>query len=264
MKMRFYIFCLGLLFIGNISNAQRLIFPFLKMEGQSNIVVTADFDHPKPCPPEYTNLISNTNLFSLDEQKKIMEVTLKYKNVTTNSGPPSSVFKGFGLRQLKYADSTGTNSKLWIARFTYTNSEDQEEIWSYYGQNIVKFRTEAGDGYDAMFRNNFLITYMEYKDRLPDGLFVFAHDPMYPYADEHCAMWTRFVKGKALGKFIVWQVSPTQDQPDSKITDSTTFKIAAEADFKEPFDFLKYQSIPIETTWTEVPASQTNSVPNSL
>ena len=248
---------------GYISHAQRLIFPFLRLEGQSNIVVTADFDHPKPCPPEYTNLLSNTNLFPLDEQKKIREVTLKYKNVTTNSGPVGSVFKEFGLRQLKYADSTGTNSQLWVACFAYTNSEDQEEIWSYYGQNIVKFRTEAGDGYDAMFRNNFLITYMEYKHGLPDGLFVFAHDPMYSYADEHCAMWTRFIKGKVLGKFIVWQMSPIiYGQAEFKITDSTTFKIAAEADFKEPFDFLKYQSIPIETAWTEVPASQTNSVPN--
>jgi hypothetical protein len=62
-----------------------------------------------------------------------------------------------------------------------------------------------------------------------------------------------------LGKFIVWQMSPTQDQADFKITDSTTFKIAAEADFKEPFDFLKYQSIPIETSWTEVPTNITNS-----
>jgi hypothetical protein len=259
MKIRFYTYCLGLLFIGNISHAQRLIFPFLRLEAQSNIVVMADFDHLKPCPPEYTNLLSNTNLFSLDEQKKIREVTLKYKNVTTNSGPVGSVFKGFGLRQLKYAELTGATNKLWVACFAYTNSEAQEEVLSYYGQNIVKFRTEAGDGYDAMFRNNFLITYMEYKHGLPDGLFVFAHDPMYPYADEHCAMWAHFTSGKVLGKFIVWQMSPTQDQADFKITDSTTFKIAAEADFKEPFDFLKYQSIPIETSWTEVPTNITNS-----
>jgi hypothetical protein len=32
-----------------------------------------------PCPPEYTNMISNTNLFSIAEQKLLADILLTYK-----------------------------------------------------------------------------------------------------------------------------------------------------------------------------------------
>lgn len=213
------------------------------MQSQSNIIVTADFDHPKPCPPEYTNLISNTNLFSPAEQEKLKEITLKYQNVTTNSGPAGSVFKGLELRQEKVETWTNT---FWVACFAYTNSAAQEEIRAYAGPRyiIARFRTQAGDGYDVSVINGSIFAYQEYKNGLLDGLYAVLHDPNHPEETEHCGMWARFVKGKILGKFLTWG----QDN-----------KIVVEADFPEPFDFLKNGSTKLDLAWTEI---TTNSVQN--
>jgi hypothetical protein len=247
MKLKYAIFAMILSCID--SHAEQLIFPLLPIESQSNIIVTADFDHPKLCLPEYTNLISNTNLFSIAEQNKLNEVTLKYQNVTTNSGPAGSVFKGWGLRRTKYPALGVPTNVFWVACFTYTNSDAQEEIRSdAVGYIKVRFRTPTGDGYDVSFVKNALITYQEYKHGMLDGLFVALGliAPSNPKYEEHCGAWARFVNGKILGKFIMWG-------PNNLVGKQVGFQIVAEAEFKEPFDFLKYQSIPIDLAWTEVP-----------
>ncbi len=78
MKQQHLVISLFLFFSGYMaSHAERLIFPFLKPESQSNIIVTANWEHPLPCPSEYTNLISNTNLFTPAEQRLIKEIPLK-------------------------------------------------------------------------------------------------------------------------------------------------------------------------------------------
>jgi len=243
MNLRHLILGLNLLFGACItSQAERMIFPLLTLESQSNIIVTADFDHPKPCPPEYTNLISNTNLFSLAEQKKLKEVTLKYQNVTTNSGPAGSIFKRWGLRQEKVETWTNT---FWVACFAYTNSDNQDEICQNSpGCVVARFRARAGDGYDVSVINGSIFAYQEYKNELLNGLFVVLHDPNNPSDQEHCGMWSRFVKGKILGKFIVWG-------KDGKIQDL--------AEFKEPFDFLKNASTKLDLAWTKTPTNKTNS-----
>jgi hypothetical protein len=247
MKLRHLILGWNLLFLACMtSHAERLIFPFLTLESQSNIIVTADFDHPRPCPPEYTNLISNTNLFSLAEQKKLKEVTLKYQNVTTNSGPAGSVFKGWGLRQEKIETWTNT---FWVACFAYTNSDAQEEIYQTSpGTIVARFRRQAGDGYDVSVINGSIFAYQEYKNRLLDGLYAVLHDPNHPEEKEHCGMWARFAKGKIMGKYLMWG----QDN-----------KIVVEAEFPKPFDFLKYESTKLDLAWTEVPKNTTNSPQDS-
>jgi hypothetical protein len=59
---------------------------------QSNIdVIASGHDDEVPCPPEYTNVISNTNLFTADEQKLLNDITLTYGDETSNSVPPGSV-----------------------------------------------------------------------------------------------------------------------------------------------------------------------------
>jgi hypothetical protein len=215
------------------------------MEGQSNITVLADMDHHIPCQPEYTNLLSNTNLFSIAEQEKIKEVTLKYQNVTTNSGPAGTVFKGWELRRRRYVDLGLPTNTFSVACFSYTNSDAREQIDASGDAKhiIAKFRTPTGDGYDVAIVDNILMSYQEYKNELPDGLFVVVQDPKL----EHCGMWARFTKGKVLGKFIVWQMN-----------DQSGFQIMAEAEFKDPFDFLKYQSIPIDFAWDEVSTNSSN------
>jgi hypothetical protein len=246
MKLRHLILGFNLLFLFCLTaQAERLIFPLLTPESQSNIIVLANFDHPKPCPPEYTNLISNTNLFSPAEQKKLKEVALKYNNISTNCGPAGSVFKGWGLRQEKVETWTNTFK---VACFAYTNSDAQEEIRAYAGNGhlVARFRTQAGDGYDVVFANNALISYQSYNNFLLDGLYVGLElsTPNNPKYDEHCRMWARFSKGKILGEFLSWG-------PDNKIID--------EVEFKEPFDFLKYGSTKLDLAWTEVKTNTTNS-----
>ena len=254
-------FILSLLFFTwKTIRAEQLVFPFLRPEFQSNIVVTADFGHSKPCSEKYTNLFSNTNLFSIQEQMRIAEVAQKYLNVTTNSGPAGTVFKRWGLRQMKYSKLTGETNPFLVACFAYTNFTAQEEIGTRNNSIIAKFRTQNGDGYNVTFKNNFLVTYREFKRGKSDGLFVLAHDPIYPYPDEHCGMWAHFSSGRAVGKFIVWQRSPPHDlieiREEIKVTERTEFRIVAEAEFKEPFNFLKYQSIPIDLSWIDTPTIQ--------
>jgi hypothetical protein len=238
------------------NHGKGLIFPLLTLEAQSNIIVTADANHSRRCPPGYTNLLSNTNLISLAERKKLEEVTLKYKDVTSNSGPVGSVFERWGLRRTKYVELTGATDTFWVACFSYTSSTAQEEIRFRYNSILAKFRTKEGDGYDVVLVSDSIITYQEYKRGALDGLFVALHDSNHPNnEDEHLGMWTRFIKGKVLGKFIIWQRGEQNGDP-------AEYRIGAEAEFKEPFDFLKYQSIPIDFAWTEVPINITNSLQN--
>ena len=240
------------------SHAERLTLPFLASESQSNIIVIANDDHPIPCPLEYTNLLSNTNLFSMADQEQLKKITLKYQNVSTNKGPAGSVFNELGLRRMKqHAGLRVPTNTFWVACFTYTNSDAQEEIKSEFPGDIsTTFRSKTGDGYDAVFANNSLFAYQEYKHGVLDGLFIIGHDPNNPNDKEHCGMWARFTDGKIRGKLIMWEYNNFTDRQSG-------FKIMAEAEFKEPFDFLKYQSITLDLAWETVPAAQTNSVPNS-
>jgi hypothetical protein len=83
----------------------KYIYPSMPVELQDNIAILVGFLDDKPpqhCPPAYINLLSNTNLFSPNEEKQIREVALKYKNVTTNSGPAGTKFKEWGTRQVKW------------------------------------------------------------------------------------------------------------------------------------------------------------------
>src|SRR5205085_1884200 len=67
------------------TNVQRQFIPFLDKESQSNVDVTVCNFNGTPCPPELTNTLSNTNLFTPADVETIMEVFAKYKNITTNS-----------------------------------------------------------------------------------------------------------------------------------------------------------------------------------
>src|SRR5208337_4989301 len=87
-----------LLFAGNLfgqsNQAERLFVPFLDNESQNNVIVAISdtSGSGKTCPIKYTNVLSNTNLFSLEEQTLLRDVFIKYKHVTTNSGPPGTQF----------------------------------------------------------------------------------------------------------------------------------------------------------------------------
>jgi hypothetical protein len=221
----------GTLFAQTNSTPQKTI-PIFDPGSQSNLVVIvncldSECAHPS-CPVEYTNLVSNTNLFSPVEQKLLKEIPLKYKNVTTNSGPPESVLVGL--------DKTNGN---WVAHFQYTNSEAQDEVVFHalpsngklyrvetqaaqderaFGRISAKFRTKVGDGYDVKIARGSVFDFQQIKQNIRDGLVVGLDG-------DYCGNWMRFINGKAVGKWFVW------DRDGNLII---------EVEFKKPFDFDKY------------------------
>jgi len=108
----------------------------------------------------FTNLASNTNLFSPQEQELIQKVLSTYKNVATNFVPPGSFLTGMDR----------TNG-LWTGHFRYTNSDAFEDIrfgdmsssifpkpgGGYRAfidgtgaETAAKFRAKPGEGYDVL------------------------------------------------------------------------------------------------------------------
>ena len=107
---------------------KRVFIPFLDQSSQSNVnVTTCDLDIGRPCPPDYTNTLSNTNLFTTEEQKLIGEVFVKYKEVTANFGPPGTVFVGLSKTNYFFSHFRRTN-EVCLSRFSYTNFEAHEDI----------------------------------------------------------------------------------------------------------------------------------------
>jgi len=244
MKLRCYTLIIGLFFAVCIfaqpNQSKRLFFPFLNLESQTNIVVVATWEHPQVCSMEYTNLISNTNLFSVTDQKLFQEITLKYRGVATNQGPVGTVFKETGFRQWK----AGKLIKIFpIVCFVYTNSAAQEEIAFSDRAFFAKYRTQQGDGYDVQFIDGSLNEYQEYKNGVLDGLCTIFGGNV-----NHCNIWARFVKGKIVGKFIMWGEDGL---------------IRLEAEFNTPFDYLKNQTVKFDLAWTEVPTNSTGSAQSS-
>ena len=174
-----------------------------------------------PCPPKYTNIISNTNLFSLAEQKLLTEIPLEYKNVTTNSAPLDSVF--IGLERPKPSPSyPWLTSDSEILHFRYTNSDAQLKVLFFNEAAkqdgiVVIYRTKSGDGYDAAFTPpNGISRFRQFKRGRLDGLWA-------DFEGDHCAAWLHFVNGNAVGKWLVWNKMGS---------------LYMEADFKESYDLI--------------------------
>ena len=221
------------------SNQARLFVPFLDRESQSNVNVSVDFSVEQPCPPEFTNVLSNTNLFTSEEQRLIKEVFAKYKNVATNSGPPGSVLTD--LHQTNYIiQAVGGSFKAedWIAKFQYTNS-DAYEVITFSGGVLARFRNGAKDGYNVSFvrtGGGTLLSFSQVKHDLPNGPFVRLSD-LHPqgttwdyrlanFDGSHLLEYNQQTNGMVLGKYLMWN-------PNGKVM--------LEADFKEPYDLQKHR-----------------------
>jgi hypothetical protein len=218
MKLRYFLLSICFLFYVSslfcqTSHAKRLFIPFLDQGSQSNVVVTvSDLDgHGQPCPSKYTNILSNTNLFSVDEQKLLKEIPVKYINVTTNCGPSGTVL----------VDLNKTNGNWW-AHFRYTNSEACDDIM--FGTKIsAKFRTKTDDGYDVDIFNsdkleNSTLFLRQIKHGMGDGLAVGLNG-------NHCNSWAHAIDGKAIGKWFMW---------------NETGNLIIEAEFTKPYDVEKH------------------------
>lgn len=182
-------------------------------EGRTNITVIVNT--PEPCPVEYRNAISNTNLFSPVEQKLLKELPLEYKDVTTNSPPRDSKFIGM--------DKTGNSffmEGFTIAQFQNVHSKARVKV--FFGEMSkgkaigASFRDEAGDGWEITFNGDAVDAFRQFKHWQLDGLWA-------DFDGSHCSSWMRFKDGKAVGKWLVW---------------NKTGSLYMEAEFKEPFDFI--------------------------
>lgn len=237
----FFLLCGETLF-GQNDSSKHLVFPFLSVKSQGDIVVTADLNNPINCPISYTNLLSNTNLFSQAEQIKLNEISKKYANVTTNSGPAESEFAGFGIRQSSFMGDTDV---FLVSCFVYTNIAAKEEIdFHNDGQIVSRFRTQAGDGYDVKLIDGRLFQYQEYRKSVLEGLYIAIKISPSPGEDK-CGSWARFRGGKILGKFFGWDDDG---------------KIVIEAEFKRPFDFVKNQIVKTDLSWTEMATSMISPI----
>ena len=234
MKFELLIFCLCLLIItGNLSGQTQSSPPARKLlqgfdaASQSNIEVIADgtFDNEVPCPSENTNIISNTNLFTADEQKLLNDIRLTYGDETTNTVPPGGVMVSFKATPIE--TSWGTRWD-WVARIQSTNSDLTDEITPGGDLYRHKVRNKAGDGYDFNIDPTAPKTsaygggsgpefwFQQIKHGVKDGIFVeVVHG-------DHCSSWMRYSNGWAVDKKLYW--------------DPNYNKLMIWANFKEPFD----------------------------
>ena len=221
----------------------RLFIPFLDKESQTNVIVTVSdlFGSGETCPHIYTNVLSNTNLFSFGDQRLINGLFLKYKNVTTNLGPPGTEL--VSLYQTNYAiKAMGRTVAVqnWMARFQYTNSEDHEEI-TFCSGILAKFRNKYNAGYNLSIGrtgDGSWLRIANVKNDLINGLvatFVDSHSQgatwEYRFADfKNCRLgeYRQYTNGLAIGKYLMWNVK--------------TGNLILDAMFKEPYDIEKHRS----------------------
>jgi hypothetical protein len=219
MKLRFAILCFGLLLsAGNLFGSNeppKDLIPFLTDIFDPDSRTNMTFVMHNECPLQYTNVISNTNLFTFEEQNLLTQIPLKYKNVTTNSGPAGSILTSL----IKTNDN-------FVALFQYTNSDEQDEITFIKKEwKTVKLRTKSGDGYDAYLDSGDMygIPYLSFQQIKHDAVNGLAVN----FYGEHCEDWMRCVDGKVVSKWLQWG----RDE-----------NYLLEIKIKAPLDYFKYMS----------------------
>jgi hypothetical protein len=235
MKITWFILAaLSFNFVINISgqtNNARLYIPFLDKDSQSNAVVKyADISNGKPCPEKYTNSLSNTNLFSQSEIACIRNIFVKYKSVTTNSGPAGTIIVA--------TNNAPHNPKSYVINCQYTNCEATETIKIGYGL-LAEYRDRGNNGYDASFirtGGGTLLSVDEIKNGQPNGLLARFNDllpqglswdyRLTDFKDNDLQEYSQNTNGMVFGKFLMWNVK--------------TGKILIDADFDRPYDMQKH------------------------
>jgi hypothetical protein len=213
---------------GQTNDSSKKLLQGFDAASQSNVEVIASGGNDEvPCPPEYTNVISNTNLFTAYEQKLLNDIASDYGNEVSNTVPPGSVLVSFKATPIQ--TSWGTHWD-WVARLQFTNSDLTDEISPGGDLFRHKVRNTEGDGYDFGIVPTKLdhvpydytgvagpeFWFQQIKHGVKDGLSVsIIHG-------DHCQQWMRYSNGWAVDKKLYWD--PNYD------------KLAIWAKFKEPFD----------------------------
>jgi hypothetical protein len=236
-------FCLfAVIVFGQTNQHGKLVIPFLDEESQSNLTVTVVSDplgDGQPCPPEFTNTLSNTNLFTPEEQRLIKDVFVKYADVTTNSGPHGTklvaLYKTNVVYQLK---GKTVNSERLIGQFQYTNSDGKEEI--AFGTGLsAKYRSESDDGYNvyivrtgsgsilsftAVRKGRINGVLAQFYDLHPQGMnWDYKHASL---TNSVLAEYRHITNGLVFGNYFLWDIKG---------------RLMLAAEFKEPYDFEKHR-----------------------
>ncbi len=240
--------CLCVLTFAQSIRAGNPIFDYLDENSQSNIVFSVcENKHPVPCPLQYTNRLWNTNLFSLEEQKMLKAIPLKYKNVTTNVAPAGGVMTRLDKVTFAAVYSEGNPSDIEgiATHFAYTNSNAQEDVVFFSkSDKMVKYQSTPGNGYYVHLLDGDIAVYQELRDGVLNGLFVMMDN-------DRVEFWLRFTNGKATGNFYMWAPLNALSQTDGD-------GLSVQAKFKKPYDFLKYEQIRFDLLWFDKPKSTTN------
>jgi len=218
--MAFLMSCVTPLF-SQPAHAERLFVPFMNKESQSNVIVSvSDFGSGQTCPDQFTNSLSNTNLFSLETQEEVRSAFSKYKLVTPTRGPSGTILvDSFKTNyQLKIYNKV-VNSEEIISIFQYTNRDGRELI--KYGSGLwAEYRNASNDGYNFSFNRTGVGTQLgfgEVKNNKPSGVFVRFED-MHPqgiswspkdadFIDSRLSEYRQYTNGFVLGKFLMWNVN---------------------------------------------------------
>jgi hypothetical protein len=160
---------------GRAQETNRMYIPFIDESSQSNVVVTVQelFSEGIPCPLQYTNVIDNTNLFTSQERNLLEKVLVKYAHITTNSGPPGSVF--VSLKNAIFTNIYYLNKANSVLRstFRYTNADATETVTFVERGFNADFRPRDGDGYYLGFLDQIHslgLRFVQNKNGIPNGL----------------------------------------------------------------------------------------------
>jgi hypothetical protein len=162
----------------------------------------------------YTNLISNKNLLSQQEQQLLQGILEKYSKLTTNSPPSGSVLVSFER----------TNG-FWRGHYSYPKSRAREDIrfgdrsskavvatgrgYAAFADElgpdvtIAKFRYKDEEGYDVLLcppdaneTSTSPMYVVQIRGGIPDGLFIEIHGT-------HFNELVHFVNGHAFGPWFI-------------------------------------------------------------
>jgi antitoxin component YwqK of YwqJK toxin-antitoxin module len=224
--------------LGQTNQEQRLIVPGLDPASQNNVVVTiCDLNGRQPCLPKYANSLSNTNLFSLEEQKTIREVFEKYKNVTTNSCLPDTVL--VGLHKTNYVITTMGRTKMFKSGWRVTNTLILKPMKRFGRSLVATFQSKTNEYpvYSMRPGNGTMLRFTEKKNGLINGLLATFEDNysqgtnwdfrLAKFTDRSLTEYRQYTNGMALGNFFMW--NPQNNN------------LSLEAEFKEPYDFEKHR-----------------------
>ncbi len=216
---------------GQSNQAQRLFIPLMNRESQSNVIVSvSDLGDGQPCPAKYTNLLSNTNLFTSMQQEEIKAAFNKYRGVTSNHGPAGTVLVDSYKTNYVFKADDKRKAEETISVFQHTNRNAREIIRIGAGF-LAEYRTGSNDGYNVSFTRTgagTLLGFGEVRNNKPHGVFARFVD-MHPQglawdhgsADFESSLlseYKQYSNGYVLGRFFMWNVKNGHLQVQAEFT----------------------------------------------